>query len=160
MADKAGKAASTTKASQDDIAGLLRYRDQIRKEVRMLQLYRTREGGTSEFKLNPATLKPLTQKIGYAPDRRVSPEETAAFQRDVEALSHTLATARRLPSERGDFPETASQDLGWYAQRFYSSIAKPYRVATHKTSEEVAFGKVYASTMGAGPFDKTQPLAR
>lgn len=108
---KAGGATASRVGGPDvsSMAGLLRYRDQIKKEVNAL---RRTHATDSAFTLNPATLKPVAAKVGEAPSRRVSPpEETAAFNRDVEELRTTLAKSRRTPQQRAPdgVPETASQ---------------------------------------------------
>lgn len=148
--------------AQDDIMGLLRYRDLVKKETRMMQLYRTRSAakGGAEFVLNPTSLKPVTRPVGWASDRRVSPAQTLAMEADIEQLKSTIAKTRRIPTERNAWPETASQEIGWFHQKYYDVISRPYRKATHKVSEEAAFATTYVKIQKAGPFDKTQPLGR
>jgi len=160
---KPGGAATGERVGGPDVstmAGLLKYRDQIRKEVNALR--RSNAGGAAAFSLNPATLKPVVAKVGEAPARRVSPEETAAFNRDVVELRATLAKSRRTPQQRAPdgVPETASQEVGWLSAQYYDAISKPLRMATHKVSGEVEFAQAYAIAYKAGPFDLTQPIAR
>ena len=100
-----------------DYASLLRFRDQVKKEMATMRRANARGGGAA-FTLNPASLKPCAPSIGSAPaESFMTPEQLAEKARNVEKLRATLALASRKPRDKYDAPQTAAMEIGWHATR-------------------------------------------
>ncbi len=148
-------------AGSDDIAGLLRFRDRIKMEVRTLRRHTAaaKEHGDG-FHLDVSALKPVTGKIGAASAAAGLSEEAAATRRaNVELVKSTIAAKARGPTEKYALPPTASLEIGWFAAQ-HTSLSQPYKYFVHKKSDIAQYGEDYSSVFSAGPYDKTQPVAR
>ncbi len=142
-------------AGADDIAGLLRFRDQIKKE---LQALAKRPASNTAFSLDPSSLKPVAKKIGEGVAAS-TPAELAAREANVATVRNTIAMKNRAPQEKYKAPPTSSSEVGWFAHE-YTDLARPFKQWTHAKSDVAGYGEDYAKAFRAGPFDKTQPVAR
>jgi hypothetical protein len=139
-------------------AGLLRYRDRIKQELRILS---KQQGTEVKFYLNPGSLKPIAPAIGTAPATATMNEsQKAVWRADVTALQESIAVKARPAQARMEAPPTASAEIGWYAAAWQSRISKPFALEVHSKSDVAKYGEDYGRCMQAGPFDKTQPVAR
>jgi len=102
-------------APQGDMASLLRFRDQIRKETMVLRKANA-SGGRSAFSLNPLSLKPVAPSIGTAPpEASMTAAQLERKRENVETLRATLKQASLKPRDRYRAPQTASMEIGWHA---------------------------------------------
>lgn len=100
-----------------DYSSLLRFRDQVKKEMATMRRANARGGGAA-FTLNPASLKPCAPSIGSAPaESFMTAEQLEAKARNVEELRATLALASRKPRDKYAQPQTAAMEIGWHATR-------------------------------------------
>lgn len=144
-----------------DWGGMLRHRDRIKQELKALSRV-SKSNSNSAFALDPTTLKPVTGKIGAAaPSVGLSDMERTQKQADVELLRETIARKTLPPARKFDAPPTASMDYGWLlGDSRWAEISKPYSMAIHKASDIIEHGREFSRVFKAGPFDKTQPIAR
>jgi hypothetical protein len=143
--------------STDDYAALLRFRDRIKMETRLLARRSAAGGGAAPpFHLDPAALKPVAGKIGARPTGRGTDEATRTA--NMTLVKETLAKKAESPHKKYAAPPTAASEVGWHAHR--TDISEPFSRAVHKVSDVAHYGDVYAVTMKAGPYDKTQPVGR
>jgi hypothetical protein len=144
--------------STDDQVGLLRWRDRINMEVRTLR-NKAAAGSAPTFTLDVSKLKPVTAKVGAASEKTLTAAEETARQNNLALVSETIRRKQAPNQDKMALPPTAASEVGWLALH-YGDISRPLTIATHKKSEIVAYGEAYAVVNKAGPFDKTQPVAR
>lgn len=134
---------------------LLRFRDQIKKEMQAVAKHSKTQ---RTFNLDPTALKPITGKIGQgaAP---LTEEAMQTKRKNISLVQETIRHKNRLPQDKYDVPPTSASEIGWLSAK-YTSLAKPYQVFTHHKSDIMEYGEDYVKTMNAGPYDKTQPVAR
>jgi len=134
---------------------LLRFRDQIKKEMKAVAKHAKTQ---RTFNLDPTALKPVTKKIGEAGTKLTEAEMTLK-QNNISLVQETIRLKNRLPQDKYEVAPTSSAEVGWLAAK-YTSLSKPYQVFTHVKSDVAEYGELYVKTMKAGPYDKTQPVAR
>jgi len=120
------------------------------------------ETGKSDFQLNPKALKPVTAGVGVVDKSHKSAEDEEKKEENLKALKAILGQSTRTPQERSSLPVTAANDLGWHWKDPEAAIItrKPLTSNSCKRCDEVKYGEAFASCFFAGPFNKTQPIAR
>jgi hypothetical protein len=141
-------------------------RGAIKKEQHFTAMFAARDRkrreltGQDPFKINPKALKAVAAPIGQADKRRMDSAATAREEANKATLVATLQAASRPPQERTRLPATAAQEIGWDWKSAPAISQPPLTPAYHAMSEILKFAENYSVTMFAGPFDKTQPIAR
>lgn len=152
MAAKAGAGgAKDAKADKkpfldlDSAAGQIIYKDLVRKEQKALS-----KAPPAVFSANPLQVKVISDAIGK-PAKAIDPETLRSLRTMVEE------TTEKPPNKKYPMPQTASQEVGWFAAEEYE--VPPFK-AVHKCSEEVEFAIAYFNTTGCMPHAKTQKGGR
>ena len=141
-------------------------RGTIKKEQHFTALFAARDKARQEatgedpFRINPKTLKAVAAPIGYLDKRRPDPEKTAREAVNKESLVAMLQQSNRPPQARSKLPMTLAQEIGWDWSEAGLISKPPLTPAYHEMSEILKFAENYSVTMGAGPYAKTQPIAR
>jgi hypothetical protein len=145
--------------STDDQVGLLRWRDRINMEVKTLRNKAADPGNAPTFTLDVGKLKPITAKVGQGQEKILTPEQTLARDANLSLVAESIRRKQAPAQDKMALPPTSASEVGWLSLH-HMNLARPYTIATHKKSEIVAYGEAYAVVNKAGPFDKTQPVAR
>ena len=150
------------------VAGAAVLNGAIKKEQHFTAIFvrraaaRLAETGDSGFRLNPKSIKPVAPAVGAAEKRRLSPDHGAKKAANIAALQETLKESQREPQEKTRLTRTANSDYGWYWREPEAPVIsrRPLAPAVCKRSGEVQYAEAFASVFLAGPFNKTQPVAR
>jgi hypothetical protein len=129
----------------------------IKKEQFFTRVYSNRAqqmgGGGPAFRVNVNSLRPVALPVGARDHKVRSAEELVAREHDLAALHEQLALSARRPIEKLRKPQTAAQEIGFYASHDDGSINRaPITKAYHARSAEVAFAEHFSIKMGVGPF--------
>lgn len=132
---------------------------EVWKDVVRAELKAADKAQPGSFTLNPKKLAPVTGKIGYEPPPE-NPAETLRRTQVKLELQSTIEDAAKTPRQKQQRPRTTNQEVGWFVQEEGTWKETSDLTTTHKSAPETRYFADYITTFKAGPFDKTQPIAR
>eukprot|EP00500_Bicosoecida_sp_ms1_P004354 CAMPEP_0203807772 /NCGR_PEP_ID=MMETSP0115-20131106/1245_1 /ASSEMBLY_ACC=CAM_ASM_000227 /TAXON_ID=33651 /ORGANISM="Bicosoecid sp, Strain ms1" /LENGTH=195 /DNA_ID=CAMNT_0050716457 /DNA_START=25 /DNA_END=609 /DNA_ORIENTATION=+ len=121
----------------DEVSRNQIWREFLRKEARL-------PPKTCKFVINPKTVKPLAPKPGQREP------EAKDDDPDFVSLKTTLRKAQEVPTDKFDFPATASQEIGWY---WKDNVREKYMHARTKCTE-TKYAESYYAMAGTSPYAK------